>query len=67
MKYKLSAMIRLTHKITSLLILFTLTIAKGQSDNDKFRWLEEIDGKKQMSWVEDHNKKTLDYLTSVKG
>lgn len=40
---------------------------QAQDEADKFLWLEEIDGKKQMSWVLEHNKKTVDYLSSVKG
>ncbi|UCH94708.1 MAG: S9 family peptidase [Candidatus Aminicenantes bacterium] len=48
-----------------LLIFFTGFQLKAQED--PFLWLEEIEGKKALEWVDQHNKKSVAKLESVPG
>ncbi len=45
--------------LTALLFSFMLLLAQ----EDKYIWLEEIDGEKQLKWVEEWNKKSEEVLT----
>ncbi len=52
---------------TAFLFLITLflifpSIAISQEQEDKYIWLEEVEGEKSLDWVNDHNKKTIDIL-----
>ena len=48
---------------------FLLTVSQlySQTSEDTFQWLEEIDGEKQLEWVDAHNKTTLDYIYKIEG
>ena len=43
--------------------VFACSHTPSIEQRDSFLWLEEIEGKKALSWVKEHNKKTLDELT----
>jgi prolyl oligopeptidase len=50
-----------------LSILFVLGLSQGiQAQNDKYLWLEEVDGKKALEFVEKQNKATLAELSAEK-
>jgi prolyl oligopeptidase PreP (S9A serine peptidase family) len=38
-----------------LLILVATYVASGQ--NDKYQWLEDVNGKRSIEWVREHNKR----------
>lgn len=44
------------------LILLAGSSMKAQSGDDPFLWLEEVDGEQAMTWVKEHNQKTLSVL-----
>ncbi|MEO0336651.1 MAG: S9 family peptidase, partial [Pseudomonadota bacterium] len=50
-----------------LLFAFTLGCQSSQKiPEDKFIWLEEIEGEKQLTWVKDKNKQTMQFVESDK-
>lgn len=54
-------------KNIKLSILFVLGLSQGiQAQNDKYLWLEEVDGKKALEFVEKQNKATLAELSAEK-
>ena len=50
----------------TVLVLFMTQINFAQ-EKDPFLWLEEVEGKKALEWVEKWNEKTLDILTTQPG
>ncbi len=40
---------------------------QAQKNDDPFLWLEEVEGEKQLEWVNAHNEKTLNYITNITG
>ena len=53
--------------VFSALLLAPIFLAYPQSEDDPFQWLENIEGQKQLAWVEKQNNVTLDYLTHFEG
>lgn len=52
------------------LAFFTLALSSssiGQSVDDPYLWLEDVEGKTQLDWVRNHNEVTLDYITNIEG
>lgn len=47
--------------ITIIMVLQNLY----SQETDKFQWLEDVDSKKSLDWVEQHNKETLEKLTKL--
>lgn len=50
--------------IKHLLWIFPMSILSAHANEDPFLWLEEVDGKKALEWVEQQNEATLNVLTN---
>lgn len=48
----------------SLLSLLMMASLNTFAENDPFRWLEEVDGERAMTWVKEQNAATLNVLTN---
>lgn len=51
----------------ALIYFLSCFALSAQTDDDPYLWLEDIEGEKQLEWVENHNSKTLDYISNIEG
>lgn len=50
--------------LTMILFAMATQMMKAQENNDPYQWLEEVENKKALEWVNDWNEKSLEVFTS---
>lgn len=56
---------KLEVKLISLLCIVSLGCASKQVSDDKYLWLEDIEGAKALTWVKAHNEKTVSEIKAT--
>ncbi len=46
-------------------LIISSSLLWSQTDEDPFQWLEDVEGKEQLAWVNQHNSATLEYITHI--
>lgn len=57
------------HYLGSLILIHSISclLTVAQSTVDPYLWLEDVEGEKQLEWVNSQNEKTLGYITTIDG
>jgi prolyl oligopeptidase len=58
---------RMKYRLILIIFAMTTQLLTAQNEKDPYIWLEEVEGEKALSWVQEWNDRTVDVLSSQPG